>query len=254
MKPPRVLDDLRGLRAVTAARIGLARAGSSVATREMLAFDLDHARARDAVHLPFERAALLDGLRERGLDALAVHSAAPDRATYLQRPDLGRRLDAASRADLLRVASEPVPDLVLVIGDGLSTAAIHANALPLVDALLPLLGERGWRLAPVVVARQARVALADEVGECLGARLAVSLIGERPGLSAADSLGIYLTYGPRVGRKDAERNCISNVRRGGLAHAEAAALLVRLAGTALQRGLSGVDLKDDRQIIAQEDA
>ncbi len=249
MKPPKVLDDLRALRAITAARIGLPRAGSSIATADMLAFDRDHARARDAVHLPFDHASLLAGLRERGLVAIAVHSAAPDRATYLQRPDLGRRLAAESRERLLVAADDPVPELVLVIADGLSTAAVHGNALPLLDALLPLIRERGWRLAPVVVASQGRVALADEVGECLGARLAVNMIGERPGLSAADSLGIYLTWGPRVGRKDSERNCISNVRHGGLAHAEAAALLMRLAGMAFTRQLSGVALKDDRQLL-----
>lgn len=250
MKPPKVLDDLRALRDITAARIGLPRAGSSIATPEMLAFDLDHARARDAVHLPFEIDKLMTGLRERGLAPLAVHSAAHNRATYLQRPDLGRRLSGDSRQALLQlVGTGSRPDLALVIGDGLSTAAIHANALPLLDALLPLCIRRGWRLAPPVVANQARVALADEIGECLQARLAIILIGERPGLSAADSLGIYLTYGPRVGRTDAERNCISNIRHGGLSHVEAASLLVRLASMALQRGLTGVALKDDRQLI-----
>jgi ethanolamine ammonia-lyase small subunit len=254
MKSLKVLDDLRALRTITAARIGLPRAGSSIATSEMLAFDLDHARARDAVHLPFQTDLLVAGLHERGLDSLQVHSAAADRASYLQRPDLGRRLNAHSRAAVLAAAADSAPDLVLVIGDGLSTAAIHANALPLLDALLPLCQARHWRLAPVVVANQARVALADEVGECLGARVAVHLIGERPGLSAADSMGIYLTYAPRVGRTDAQRNCISNIRDGGLDHTQAASLLVRLLTLSLQRELSGVALKDDCQLIEQLDS
>jgi ethanolamine ammonia-lyase small subunit len=203
------------------------------------------------VHLPFQADALLRGLDERGLDTLQVDSAAADRASYLQRPDLGRRLSPHSRAAVDAVAQQSAPDLVLVIGDGLSTAAIHANALPLLDALLPLCQAQHWRLAPVVVANQARVALADEVGECLGARVSVHLIGERPGLSAADSMGIYLTYAPRVGRRDAERNCISNIRNGGLDFTQAASLLVRLLTLSLQRGLSGVALKDDSQLIEQ---
>lgn len=251
MKVPRVLDDLRQLREITAARIGLPRAGASIATREMLQFELDHARARDAVHLPFDSEPLLHGLQQRGLDTLAVHSAAGNRSLYLQRPDLGRRLDSDSKARLDRAGTlqDVSPDLALVIADGLSTRAVHENALPLLDAFLPLADARGWTLAPVTVASQARVALADEIGQLLRARIAAILIGERPGLSAADSLGIYLTYAPRVGRSDAERNCISNIRAQGMSHTEAATLLQNLVAAALSRRLSGVQLKDDRMLL-----
>jgi ethanolamine ammonia-lyase small subunit len=251
MKPPKVLDDLRRLKTVTAARIGLPRAGSSVATKEMLGFDLDHARARDAVHLPFRSDELVKELQERQLEVLQVHSAANDRPTYLQRPDLGRQLDESSRQRLagLRSAHENTPDLAIVIADGLSTRAIHSNALPFLDEFLPLTQTRGWKLAPIVVASQGRVALADEVGQGLNARLSVMLIGERPGLSSADSMGIYLTYSPRAGRTDAERNCISNIHQGGINHTEAARLLETLVATAFRLELSGVQLKDDSTLL-----
>lgn len=249
MKAPRILADLRELQRVTSARIGLPRAGASIATREMLQFDLDHARARDAVHLPLDVAALDAALRQLGLEALAVNSAAGDRTRYLQRPDLGRRLDDISRDRVQAASGEGAPDLALVVGDGLSARAIHENAVPLLAALLPLVKARGWRTAPLVVAEQARVALADEIGELFSARLAVILIGERPGLSAADSLGIYLTYAPRRGCTDAQRNCISNVRAGGLDCSEAATLLDNLIASAFAKGLSGVELKDDRVLL-----
>lgn len=262
-------DDLRTLTDLTAARIGLARSGSSLSTSELLAFDLDHARARDAVHLPFDVPAIEQALRVRGLDSMALQSAALDRACYLQRPDLGRRLSSAGRAALqthrqsqasprsATDAADPdhassrtlAPDVAVIVADGLSARAIHDNAVPFLDAWLPLARSQGWRLATTVVASQARVALADEIGAALHARLSVILIGERPGLSAADSMGIYLTYQPRPGRNDAERNCISNIRTGGLAYAEAAQLLTGLIAGAFRQGLSGVGLKDDRTLI-----
>lgn len=261
-------DDLRALADLTAARIGLPRSGSSISTAELLAFDLDHARTRDAVHLPFDVAAIEQGLGARGLGAIALQSAAADRTRYLQRPDLGRRLSDAGRAALLARApgsmsaesdledsAERPPsraaasDLALIVADGLSARAIHDNALPFLDAWLPMVQAHDWSLATVVVASQARVALADEIGALLHARLSVILIGERPGLSAADSMGIYLTYQPRPGRTDAERNCISNIRRGGLAYPEAAQLLTRLIAGAFRLELSGVRLKDDRALI-----
>jgi ethanolamine ammonia-lyase small subunit len=236
-------DPWRRLRAATPARIALPRAGSAIATPAHLAFQLDHARARDAVHAPLDPEALLEGLRERGLAALKLHSAAPDRATYLSRPDLGRRLDAASRR-----AVEAAPrgcDLVFVIVDGLSARAVACHALPLIDQSLPAFRRDGWRIGPVAVVEQGRVAIGDEIGEILGAALVGVLIGERPGLTSPDSLGAYLTWQPQIGRTDAERNCLSNIRPAGMAYDEAAQRLNHLCGQARLRRCTGIMLKDE---------
>jgi len=240
--PPAVGEDgWAALRRHTAARIALGRAGNSLPTREVLAFGLAHAQARDAVHTPLDCAALIGQLQQDGWGVLPVHSRAPDRAAYLARPDWGRRLDAASAAAVRAAAvGTAAPDVVFVIGDGLSSTAVQSHAAALLAAVRPLLGVPV--LAPVVVCTQARVALADEVGELLAARLAVSLVGERPGLSAADSLGAYLTFGPRIGRSDAERNCISNIRPQGLDLPAAAAQLAALIDAALRAACSGVAL------------
>lgn len=230
------------LRRHTAARIALGRAGDGLPTRRLLEFQLDHALARDSVHMPFEPARVEAALRaapDFDRDILSVSSVAPDRAVYLQRPDFGRRLSPDSMRPLRRGDW----DVVIVIADGLSARAVHAHAATLLLALLPLLA--GWRVGPVVLARQARVALADPIGEALGARMTVMLIGERPGLSSPDSLGAYLTWAPRSGRHDAERNCVSNIRPEGLAPAAAAAKLAWLMGESRRRGLSGVALKDE---------
>ena len=237
--------DIQQLKALTPARIGLVRAGSSISTRDVLAFDLDHARARDAVHLPFDAAAIAGRLDARRIQYINVCSAAADRTTYLQRPDLGRRLDAGSKKRLGRHRSpdDKGYDLAVVIADGLSTRAVHDNAVALIDCFREQSTARDWRWAPLVIASQARVALADEIGEMLKARLSVILIGERPGLSAADSMGIYLTYAPRVGRSDAQRNCISNIRGDGLRPDRAARQLEALISEAFRLGLSGVKLK-----------
>jgi len=224
------------LRELTAARIALGRAGHSLPTRELLDFQLAHARARDAVHCPLDVRGLLADLDRRGLARVALRSAAPDRATYLRRPDLGRRLDSES-AELLQPGE---CDAVIVIADGLSATAVHRHAMPLLDALLPALAD--WTLAPIAVVEQGRVAIADEIGERLHARLSVILIGERPGLSSPDSLGVYLTWSPRVGRNDAERNCVSNIRAEGLAPELAAQRLAMLMNAARERQLSGVGL------------
>lgn len=232
------------LRRHTAARIGLGRAGDSVPTPRLLEFELAHARARDAVHAAVDFDAVRAGLGE--LDTVAVHSAAPDRATYLQRPDLGRRLDP----DSARLLERDDYDVAFVIADGLSARAVHDHATPTLQAVLERLG--GWRIAPVVLATQSRVALGDEIGERLGARLVAVLIGERPGLSAADSLGIYLTAHPRVGRKDSERNCISNIHPpDGLGYRSAAQKLVLLMSEARRQGITGVALKDDVPALAE---
>ena len=241
------LHDLKKLDELTPARVGLDRAGSSVSTAELLQFDLDHARARDAVHLPFHAEDIEKQLGGRNIDVIQVHSAASDRTIYLQRPDLGRQLDETSRRLLEkdRPTGKRGFDLAIIIADGLSTSAIHSNAIPFLDAFLPLASERGWHCAPVFIASQARVALADEIGEALNARLSIILIGERPGLSASNSMGIYLTYAPRRGRTDAERNCISNIRQGGLSHMDAAEQLEILITRAFQLKLTGVHLKEN---------
>ncbi len=232
------------LAALTPARIALGRAGAGLPTREVLRFGLAHAQARDAVHTPLDLDGVLAGIRALGFETLAVASAAPDRATYLRRPDLGRRLDEASVAALAAAAGDPV-DLALVVADGLSARAVHEGAVPLLEAVKPALTGSGWRLAPVVVATQGRVALGDAVGALLKARAVAVLIGERPGLSSPDSLGIYLTFDPRPGRTDAERNCLSNVRAAGLRPDLAAFKLHWLIDQALTRRLTGVALKDE---------
>jgi ethanolamine ammonia-lyase small subunit len=231
--------------ALTPARIALGRSGASLPTREVLRFGLAHAQARDAVHEPFRPDAIVAGLAGLGLDALLVESAARSRTDYLRRPDLGRGLSPESRDAL--AARHGAFDLAIVVADGLSSTAIHDNALPFVAALKPHLDRQGLTLAPVVVAAQARVALGDEAGGALGARMVAVLIGERPGLSSPDSLGAYLTFAPRPGLTDAARNCISNIRPGGLAFTDAAFKLAWLIDQGFRRSLTGVDLKDESQ-------
>jgi ethanolamine ammonia-lyase small subunit len=225
------------LRRHTPARIALGRAGVSLPTQEVLGFGLAHARARDAVHHALDVEALEADLRSEGFAPQAVHSRAPDRAAYLRRPDLGRRLEEQT---VLRGEA----DIVVAICDGLSAVAVQTHAVPLLKILASLAVER-WSRVPIIIGMQGRVALGDEIGERLKAKLMVVLIGERPGLSSPDSLGIYVTYEPRLGRSDAERNCISNVRPQGLAYVEAARKLDWLAAEALRRGLTGIGLKDE---------
>lgn len=232
------------LRRHTPARIGLGRAGVSQPTAAHLAFQLAHARARDAVHRALDHVALAAALNEAGLATIDLHSAAEDRAAYLQRPDLGRRLDDRSMAVLSTRGEAPPPDLALVVADGLSALAVERHALAFIEALRPLLAD-GWRWSPVAIARQARVAIGDPIGQALGAKLVVVLIGERPGLSSPDSMGVYVTWAPRPGRVDAERNCISNVRPEGLAPDAAAARLAWLLNEARTRQVTGVALKEE---------
>lgn len=244
MKLPADTDRWAALAALTPARVALGRAGPSLPTREVLAFALDHARARDAVHIPFDAADVARQLAAFSFETLEVDSAAGDRPTYLRRPDLGRRLAPASRA-LLVGQSRPDVDVQVIVADGLSSTAVHAHAAPLLAALAPHAVAQGWRLGPIVLAHQARVALGDEIGELMGARLVVLLVGERPGLSSADSLGAYLTFAPRVGCTDAERNCISNIRPAGLGYEDAASRIAWHVGESLKRGYSGIMLKDE---------
>jgi ethanolamine ammonia-lyase small subunit len=229
----------RDLRRYTSARVSLDRAGQSVATREVLDFQLAHAQARDAVHAMLDVDSLLNGLRQRGQACLLLKSAAPDRASYLRHPDLGRQLSRESAAGLVRAAC----DVVFVIADGLSATAVNRHALALLDPLLPGLQRSGWSIAPVCVVEQGRVAIGDAIGSALGASISVVLIGERPGLSSPDSLGVYITWSPAPGRNDAERNCISNIRPEGLGYREAANALVYYLEEARRRKLTGIALK-----------
>lgn len=251
------------LRTFTPARVGLGRTGNSVPTRELLRFQLDHARARDAVYESLDPASL-------GIEHVLVRSAAPDRSTYLRRPDLGRRL---AEGTLLERGDY---DVAFIVVDGLSAPAVHRHAVPLLDVIsariepgkplrrsgfstetkeirdknpLRRSGLTGWRVAPLIVVLHGRVAIGDEIGERLGARMVVVLIGERPGLTSPDSLGVYLTWDPRPGRTDAERNCISNIRTEGLSYEAAAVTLEFLMSASRSRRLSGVQLKDENRYL-----
>jgi ethanolamine ammonia-lyase small subunit len=228
----------------TAARIALGRAGGSVRTQTLLDFRLAHARAKDAVELPFDVGALSAELANAGLASARVETQAADRRTYLQRPDLGRVLEPRSRTELVALRSAiGERDLCIVVSDGLSALAVVRQAAPLLRALLPRLEQQGLTVYPIFIAPFARVKLADEIGEALGARQSLMLLGERPGLSSPDSLGAYVTFGPRAARTDADRNCVSNIRDEGLPCDEAAAVITELIVEAGRRSLSGVALK-----------
>jgi len=242
------------LRRLTPARIALGRTGTSLPTRAQLDFQFAHAQARDAVHLAFDHAEISSQLSERGRETLLLHSAAPDRDSYLQRPDLGRKLNDES-AQALRDYASAHPggvDLVIVVADGLSALAVHRHTLPFLTRLEEQMSGDGWSVAPVVLVEQGRVAIGDEIGQLLGAKMLVMLIGERPGLSSPDSLGLYFTYAPKVGLTDAYRNCISNVRLEGLSYGMAAHRLLYLMREACRRQLSGVNLKDEAQLHTLE--
>lgn len=251
---PVVENPWRRLREFTDARIGLGRAGVSLPTNELLEFQLSHARARDAVHFPLDVEGLVSAIESSaGIPVTDIHrlqSRADDRMTYLQRPDLGRRLHSHSREILQHdlatdgeVAGEY--DLSIVVVDGLSSLAVQQNVVPFLETLLPQLND--FSLAPLCVVEQGRVAVGDEVGELLNARCVMLLIGERPGLSSPDSLGLYLTYQPHVGLTDAARNCISNIRPAGLSYVEAARRAAYLLNESRRLRLSGVNLKDRTQ-------
>jgi ethanolamine ammonia-lyase small subunit len=239
------------LRQFTSGRIALGRTGISLPTTPQLEFQLAHARARDAVHHELDAETLQQAVMAQQLveHCVVVESSAGNRATYLQRPDLGRRLSSGSRQQLQLLASQSKQvgacDLAFVIADGLSALAVETNAVPFLKAVLERLAQDGLSLAPVTIVRQGRVAVGDEVGELLDAKLVVVLIGERPGLSSPDSMGLYMTWGPRVGLTDESRNCISNVRPAGLSYEEASYKLHYLVSEALRREVTGVQLKDE---------
>jgi ethanolamine ammonia-lyase small subunit len=245
MNPPAPPSrSLRELRELTPARVALGRAGSSMPTAAMLDFTLAHARARDAVHAAFDVAAITSDLGDLGLEALGVHSRAENRQDYLRRPDLGRKLDPESQHRLAS-RSGGACRLAIVIGDGLSPMAVNAHAIRVVRSLIPRLASDAIEIGHAVVATGARVALGDEIGAILGASMMVMLIGERPGLSAPDSLGAYLTFAPSPGVTDSERNCVSNIHGAGLAADEAAFRIAWLIREGLARGITGVALKDE---------
>jgi ethanolamine ammonia-lyase small subunit len=241
-RPPRPVDRQSwvALRRYTPARIAIGRAGFGLPVKPYLEFQAAHARARDAVHADLDVGATLAKLASRGWPFVSVRSTAKDRRAFLRQPDLGRALSPESKAQL----SEPLvaPDVVIVIGDGLSSVAVERNAIPVLEPLWKRLSDLGLKVAPIVVATQARVALADHVGELVQAKVSVMMIGERPGLSAADSLGMYLTYEPRIGRGDSERNCISNIHAEGMTAEDAAAQAIDLIRSMLASGASGVRL------------
>jgi ethanolamine ammonia-lyase small subunit len=235
------------LRSLTAARVSLPMSGHSIATSEVLRFQLAHAQARDAVHAALDAEAFAQRLRdelptlaEQGVEVLTLRSCAVDRASYLRYPQRGRSLDAESAAAL---KSMPC-DLAVTIADGLSALAVERNAIPLLAVLLPRLAEEDWTIGPITVVQQGRVGVCDAIGNRLGARCSLMLIGERPGLSAADSMGAYLTWQPQPGRTDADRNCLSNIRSGGLNVQEAAERLMWLMNIARAMKLTGVALKE----------
>jgi ethanolamine ammonia-lyase small subunit len=239
-----VADKLLALRRFTPARIGVGRAGSGQLTATSLHFMLDHARARDAVHAALDFEALGKSLRERGWSVVRVRSAAGDRTEYLRRPDLGRRLSPIGSP----VFEEGMrgSDVAIVAADGLSALAVETNLVPVLDHLRPLVLARNRTIGPLIVVEQGRVAIGDEIGQLLGARLVVVLIGERPGLSAADSLGAYITWQPRIGTMDSNRNCISNIRPEGLSPEAAAAQIIEVTEQAFVHEVTGVRLNDLR--------
>lgn len=232
------------LRRYTTARIALGRAGGSLLTRELLRFEHDHALARDAVQAPFDASALASELQPIAGEVLALSSAAPDRPTYVSRPDLGRRLSPESAARLSALEARPEAfSLVVIVSDGLSALAPQRHAAPLLAALIPRLRELGFTLAPLCCVRHARVAIQDEIGSLLKVPFAAILLGERPGLGVPDSLGAYLVRDPGPGRTDADRNCVSNIHSQGLAPAAAAEHLAALLAASRRLGFSGTRLK-----------
>ncbi|ORU94226.1 MAG: hypothetical protein A6F71_09180 [Cycloclasticus sp. symbiont of Poecilosclerida sp. M] len=243
------LDPWHILKQYTSARIALSRAGGSLRTQDWLDFKLAHAKARDAVHCEFDSDTLRTQLKVMYEPVLLLTRRVKDRAAFLKRPDLGRRLDESSKQTVK--ANRGSSDLVIVISDGLSAAAIHAHVRHLLSALMPKLLNAGWSAAPLVIVRFGRVAIEDEIGALLGTKMAVMLIGERPGLGAPDSLGAYLVHNPTMENTDVNRNCVSNIRAAGLIYEKAADTIFYLLSEMKQRKLSGVGLKDNRVQIDQ---
>jgi ethanolamine ammonia-lyase small subunit len=240
-------DSLNPLREFTAARIAIGRVGSSIPLKESLKFKLAHAHARDAVYSELDTEGLFNSLKTFNIPVLHLHSQAQNRHKYLKRPDLGRLLSEESVTELEEHKADA--DIAIVIADGLSATAVNENAFSLLQLLIPMLTDSKLKIAPLCMIEQGRVAIGDHIGEALNARFSIVLIGERPGLSAADSMGAYLTYNPRPGLTDESRNCISNIRPQGLRHQPAAAKIYYIVNEAFKRKLSGVALKDNAGLI-----
>lgn len=238
-------DPWASLRAFTPARIALGRTGTAIPLQEVLQFRMAHAHARDAVYSILDIEALLAQLQKLQLPVNLLHSQAAGRHEYLQRPDKGRKLDQASAGSLTSIAGDAAQNAVaIILADGLSATAINKHAIPLLEIVLPMLQQANIAVAPLSIVEQGRVAIGDEIGSLLKATLAVVLIGERPGLSSPDSLGVYLTYKPQPGLTDEARNCISNIRPEGLSYQMAAAKLFYLIQESFRLQLSGISLKD----------
>jgi ethanolamine ammonia-lyase small subunit len=243
-------DPLSLLKEFTAARIGIGRTGASIPLKQSLVFKLAHAHARDAVYSELDVDKLSVDLKQFDLPVLQLHSQAAYREQYLQRPDLGRQLNEEFIGQLNDHTVKGI-DIVIIIADGLSAAAVNSNAVSLLKILIPQLQFAGLKLAPVCLVKQGRVAIADDIGTHLNARLSLMLIGERPGLSSADSMGAYLTFNPRPGLTDESRNCISNIRPHGLTFKPAAKKIFYLIQEAFRRKLSGVGLKDNAGLLSE---
>ncbi|PWV46166.1 ethanolamine ammonia-lyase subunit EutC [Chitinophaga sp. S165] len=245
-------DPWSSLKAFTTARIAIGRTGTAIPLKEVLSFKLAHAHARDAVYSRLDTMLIQEQLQPFHIDMLLLHSSVADRQEYLQRPDKGRRLDAHSIETLHTLPiSSLQKDVAIIIADGLSATAMNIHTLPLLAQLLPMLKSAGISLSPVCLIEQARVAIGDEAGELLKARMTLVLIGERPGLSAADSMGAYITFNPRIGNTDESRNCISNIRQEGLQYEQAAGKICYLLQEAVRLQLSGVGLKDNYDATAR---
>jgi ethanolamine ammonia-lyase small subunit len=244
---PHEIGPLKALQEFTSARIAIGRVGTSIPLKQSLEFKLAHAHARDAIYSELDLGKLTDALKHFDVPLLHVHSRVTDRRQYLQRPDLGRKLNEASLSELNGYSAEN--DVAIMIVDGLSATAVNENAVGLLDALIPLLVANGLKLAPISLVEQGRVAIGDDIGHGLNAKLSLILIGERPGLSSADSLGAYLTYNPKPGLTDESRNCVSNIRHKGLTYKKAAKKIFYLINEAFKRKLSGVELKDNAGLI-----
>lgn len=241
-------DEWEPLKAYTNARIALGRTGVSVPLSESLRFKLAHAHAKDAVYSRLDVTGLQASLATTGLPVYPVRSQARNRDTYLQRPDLGRLLDEQSAEQLRQLASPPA-DISLIVADGLSAMAVMKNAESVVTQVVQKARQAGYSLAPIILVEQGRVAIMDAIGELLQARLAIILIGERPGLSSFDSLGAYLTYAPKPGLTDERRNCVSNIREQGLSATMAVDKLIYLIQAAFRLQLTGVTLKDNNGLL-----
>ncbi|MET0391648.1 MAG: ethanolamine ammonia-lyase subunit EutC [Chitinophagaceae bacterium] len=249
LKQPAIQEDpWQSLRAFTGARIALGRTGAAIPLREVLQLRMAHAHARDAVFSKLDVEALQSAFQSYGLPVYTLHSRAGDRAEYLQRPDKGRQLDEEA-IRLLQTAGEKAADIVIVLADGLSADAVNRHAAPLLQLLLPLFRQSGHSIGSLCLVQQGRVAIADEIGSRLQARLSLLLIGERPGLSSPESLGIYLTYQPRPGLTDEMRNCISNIHAAGLSYTLAAEKINGLVNASLRLRLSGIRLKEGDHLL-----